>query len=236
MILFASCDPLYFERHAPAFLVSAALAKHNAVVNVVGEETSKIRETVSKINEKFGSAHVVNFSDPPPKHFNDAERKTFYACSRFTLLPSLLPLFSPALVLDIDCMIMKHIPEPDYDIGMFLREPLPGTIGWEAEGTRVAAGALFIGLKDINAAKLIRGAIESRAKIDGWNWFLDQIALNTVYQSYIKDNASIKFHTYDQSFMDWEFVEGSSCWTGKGSRKYDNPKYLAKKKEFEDLL
>ena len=26
--------------------------------------------------------------------------------------------------------------------------------------------------------------------------------------------------------MDWEFESNTSIWTGKGSRKYDNPKYV----------
>jgi hypothetical protein len=36
--------------------------------------------------------------------------------------------------------------------------------------------------------------------------------------------------------MDWEFVEGTTIWTGKGPRKYDNPTYLAKKSFFERMM
>jgi len=35
--------------------------------------------------------------------------------------------------------------------------------------------------------------------------------------------------------MDWEFVEGTTIWTGKGPRKYDNPTYVGKKNEFNRL-
>ena len=35
--------------------------------------------------------------------------------------------------------------------------------------------------------------------------------------------------------MDWEFKDGTTIWTGKGPRKYDNPVYVMKKKEFNRL-
>jgi hypothetical protein len=35
--------------------------------------------------------------------------------------------------------------------------------------------------------------------------------------------------------MDWEFIEGTVIWTGKGPRKYENQKYLAAKKTFNRL-
>ena len=44
------------------------------------------------------------------------------------------------------------------------------------------------------------------------------------------------YHYLDSKFMDWEFVEGSTIWTGKGPRKYDNPTYVAKKAEFDGMM
>ena len=38
---------------------------------------------------------------------------------------------------------------------------------------------------------------------------------------------------FDNDFMDWEFREGTTVWTGKGSRKFDNPTYVNAKKEFD---
>lgn len=44
------------------------------------------------------------------------------------------------------------------------------------------------------------------------------------------------FRDHDKSFMDWEFVEGSTIWTGKGPRKYENTIYVNKKNELTDNL
>ena len=35
--------------------------------------------------------------------------------------------------------------------------------------------------------------------------------------------------------MDWEFLEGTIIWTGKGPRKYENKTYLEAKKKFNRL-
>ena len=37
---------------------------------------------------------------------------------------------------------------------------------------------------------------------------------------------------FDGNFMDWEFIEGTTIWTGKGPRKFENQKYLKAKKDF----
>jgi hypothetical protein len=36
--------------------------------------------------------------------------------------------------------------------------------------------------------------------------------------------------------MDWEFIDGTTIWTGKGDRKYSNPKYLSMKKRYYDIF
>jgi hypothetical protein len=64
-------------------------------------------------------------------------------------------------------------------------------------------------------------------------WFLDQVAISETYQN-MKDRYN--YHYFDSKFMDWEFVEGSTIWTGKGPRKYDNPTYVAKKAEFDRMM
>jgi hypothetical protein len=134
------------------------------------------------------------------------------------------------LVIDTDCLIMNHIEiSGDDQIGLFLREPLPGTQGWENQGSRVAAGVVYYSHDAINFAKKVR----LRIKQGPLAWFLDQVALNETYQSHIGD---YRFNYFDNKFMDWEFIEGTTIWTGKGPRKYDNPTYVSKKNEFDRMI
>ena len=125
---------------------------------------------------------------------------------------------------------MKHIdPILNDQIGLFLREPLSGTQGWENEGTRVAAGAVFISQE----AKPFLNKVEARIKKGPLAWFLDQVAINEVYQEHMGD---YRFMHFDSKFMDWNFVEGSTIWTGKGPRKFENKKYLAMKDHYDRMI
>ena len=40
---------------------------------------------------------------------------------------------------------------------------------------------------------------------------------------------------FDSEFMDWEFKDGTTIWTGKGDRKFNNVRYVEMKKKFNRL-
>jgi len=222
-VVMAACDSKYFIEHGPAFVYSSSDAGFCTHVHIINP-TDKALALAGIL--RANSKHDVTYSFED-KDFEgwcwDAER-TYYACSRFLVLPTILNSSGSVLVLDIDCMVMKHFEFPTTPCGYFPREPLAGTTGWEAEGTRVAAGAVYMDTRAINVANWVAEYI-SRNDL---RWFADQVALSVVFSG-VSDDRITKF---DGSFMDWEFVEGTMIWTGKGARKHDNPTYVAKKKEY----
>lgn len=225
-VIFVSCDSKYLHDHAPAFLnscLNAGNAVHLHVVNPTDEDV--------KFMDAYPEESITWSSEN--KKLEDQEKRTYYACNRFLVAPELLkktPITS-MLITDIDCLIMKHISEPMYALGLFLRDPLPGVDGWERESTRVAAGVVHYHKFALPFAEAVACKIRTQFQ-EGHHWFTDQWALYQVYQQLGRWYTP---HVFDNQFMDWEFVEGTTIWTGKGPRKYDNPKYLAKKKEFEEL-
>ena len=117
------------------------------------------------------------------------------------------------------------------DIGLFLRDPLPGTIGWEKESTNVAAGILsFNGNMGYLFLEELRKKVLSYEKLI---WFVDQNAIWKTYQD-MRDRLSI--FVYDNKIMDWEFKNDTVLWTGKGPRKHDNPTYVERKKHFTEIF
>ena len=246
MKLFASCDSKYLRVHAPALVASAAYHNNSLHINVCGaaDEDRDILDDMSskyhKISEWPHSDFTWSMSTPMidvkdekirrDTHWPDTER-TAYACDRFLTAGIVLEHHEEdLLIIDTDCLVMQHIePIRDDQVGLFLREPLPGVQGWETQGTRVAAGAVFISRE---AAPFLESVAE-RIRKGPVKWFLDQVALNEAYQAHIAD---YRFRYFDAQFMDWEFVEGTTIWTGKGPRKYDNPTYLAKKSFFERMM
>lgn len=241
MKLFASCDPKYLNLHAPALVASAAVACNNLhlhVINAGNEETDFLHHLADKWSDmteaqfSFSSApQFVNGNEDKFKNWPDTQR-TIYACDRFVSIVEVMENNPDEdyLIVDTDCLIMKHIEKPDDDqVGLFLREPLPQTQGWENQGTRVAAGVVYYSSEALPFARQVM----RRIKNGPYNWFLDQVALNEIHQ---KELSNYRYHYFDQQFMDWEFVEGTTIWTGKGPRKYDNPTYVTKKNHFDRMM
>ena len=238
-VIFASCDEKYFYDHAPALIASCCHSENSLHIHIVNPSDEVWADTVI-FKEK---AEVINpnISLTISGEVNNSELlkenpRTYYACNRFIMLPTFLQQFKRMLVVDIDCFLMKHIDFDTFenaDIGIFLREPLPN-MGLQ---TSVAAGAFYASVKGMAFAESLSQTL-LRSNMD---WFVDQIALWQLYQHF-KDNKEIKFmdlgafRDHDKSFMDWEFVEGSTIWTGKGPRKYENTIYVNKKNELTDNL
>jgi hypothetical protein len=218
-VVFAACDDKYFIDHAPAFIASTNAAGKDTHIHVLNM-TDAGRAMFAQIKSRVDIKLTLSESSVPKTNNHD-EYRTYCACSRFIALPDLLQRAGQVLTLDIDCLVMKDFDVPDKPIGYFPREPIAGTVGWESQGTRVAAGVVYFTLEALDYTKQIRDRIFKGP----FRWFLDQIALSEVL-------GDVDAHHFDNQFMDWEFIEGTTIWTGKGPRKYDNPKYVAKKEEF----
>ncbi len=91
----------------------------------------------------------------------------------------------------------------------------------------MAAGCVYLDDRALPVAQ----AIAKRIEEGPMRWFIDQIALAEVFER-VDDNDVTKF---DGNFMDWEFVDGTVIWTGKGPRKYENKTYIEAKNRFNRL-
>ena len=239
MKLFASCDSKYLRAHAPALVASAAVACNNLHLHIINAPSgSEEMDFLHYLADKWDDMTEAQFSFSGAPQFVSADnnnadtQRTIYACDRFVSIVDIME-HNPEedyLIIDTDCLIMKHIEKPDDDeVGLFLREPLVGTQGWENQGTRVAAGVVYYSHEALPFARQVM----RRIKNGPYNWFLDQVALSEIHQSLI---SNYRFHYFDDKFMDWEFIEGTTIWTGKGPRKYDNPIYVSKKNEFDRMM
>jgi hypothetical protein len=229
-VLFAACDSRYFIEHAPSFVSSAnesGMDVHLHVINPANE----VHQLFEYLKQKCSINVSMTWHSMSFEQFEESEERTYYACLRFLLAPYILMHAKKLLILDIDCMIMKPFEFPESLIAYFPREPLAGTVGWENEGTTVAAGAVYYAYEALEISTFVAKAIQELPL----QWFVDQIALSRVFKQ-VEEVAADKVYHFDSEFMDWEFIEGTTIWTGKGPRKYDNPTYLAKKEEFKKCL
>ena len=223
-VLMAACDSNYFIQHAPAFIYSADKVNKDVHIHVVNP-TDDVHSLAGILNAttKVKVTYTFNDIDLPP---DPEQARTYYACLRFLIAPTILQTAGQMLILDIDGMCMNDFTFPEAPVGFYPREPLPGTVGWENEGTSVAAGAVYYNKFGKDYALKVAQELQTLPM----RWFVDQIALSRVLS-----NVKEAYH-FDSNFMDWEFKEGTTIWTGKGPRKYDNPTYVAKKEEFTNLI
>ena len=222
-VLFASCDSKYFLDHGPAFMMSAIKYKQNLHLHVVNpsKEAHDLRDKAVKFENLTFTGEETDLKN--------IDARTYYACNRFIVAPYVLQYCNRVLILDVDNYLMNEAVWPDskHEVGLFLRDPLPGTVGWEQESTHVAAGIVYLDMRralsfSIDVSDKIRSA-------DKFIWFLDQNALWKTYNNW-KDK--LNFYKFERHVMDWEFKYGTMLWTGKGPRKYDNKLYVEQKDKY----
>jgi hypothetical protein len=217
--IYAACDSNYFIEHGPAFVYSADNVNKPVHIHVINPTKDAIAlagvlNATTKINITYTFHDVIEPTDKD-------QRRTLYACIRFLCLPQILQSAKKVMTLDIDCLLMKPFDFPAKGIGYFPREKS------KSKEMKVAAGALYFDSSEITVAKSIQAEIK---KIP-LKWFADQIALHNVL-SVIPKSRVIEF---DNNFMDWEFQNDTTIWTGKGKRKFKNTTYVNEKKKVGNI-
>ena len=209
------CDSLYFKEFAPALINSVEKLKKTKLIVVVINPTEENKTFISNQNYKNTEFHTIA---------DNRTHKSFYASARFIFSEILLSNLDVdgLFFIDTDCLVLKEVEFPSSDYALFLRDPLPGTVGLEKEGTNVAAGAVYI---DKNGIDFARQVGQSLNAIKENIWFIDQVILWRAH-NYFKENNNLSFEQIDKKYIDWEFVDDSVIWTGKGPRKYSDEKFV----------
>lgn len=234
--ILSSCDSVYFLRFGRAFINSCIASGNRVHVHVMNpdEECLKLIDEYEHVDSvTFSYTFSVFFE--AIKKISDETRRVYYACNRFLIAPHFLAREKTTgiFICDIDTVVMKKIEAPEEDIGLFLRESLPGTTGWEAMGTRVAAGCVYLSTKKKSKEYIDRVANHIRCNLSEPKWFMDQVALA---QAYDEQKKYMTTKVYDESFMGWEdnAVNAVTLFTGKGPRK-DNAIHTQWREHFENL-
>ena len=237
-VVFAACDSEYFLEHAASLIYSASeVGKKDVHVHIVNP-TDEVISFAGVLNATTKQRVTYTYSDidfsewdATPSHVtNRPEIRAYYASLRFLVAPHILQTCGAMLIVDIDSIIMNEFDYPMLPVGYFPREVANWAANdWEKIGSTVAAGAVYY---HKNAFEVAAGVADEISKLP-MQWFNDQVALaKTINRIQQRD----LLHKFDGNFMDWEFNESSIIWTGKGTRKYDNPEYVAEKKRWNEYV
>lgn len=253
-ILYASCDGKYFEKFAPAFFMGALNHNHKIHIGVctpMNEAQLELRGRIERIGGDMVRITNDNASQHTMKTFAGDEERVWFSTRRFVHLPNVLSFYGKdtrVMCLDIDSLVMKPIPFPNVDFGLYLREHenTGAANSWEEEGMKVAAGIVYVTHNVKSFVDDVAKRITESQKI---LWFMDQVAIYRAYNKLWEDDnnsvppwdgSNLSFINFNNTpYMDWNFNDDSYFWTGKGNRKYDDPKYVHEfmklTKEFENI-
>ena len=160
-VVFAACDSRYFMEHAPAFVYSADAAGSDIHLHVVNP-SPEVLSLAGILNATTERRLTYSFNDLPPG-LTPEEARTYYACLRFLVLPSLLPKAGKVLVLDIDCLVMQALSLPDKPCGFFPRTAVGSDAHWLREASKVAAGVVYMTDEALNVADAVAQTITHEA-------------------------------------------------------------------------
>ena len=223
-ILFAACDSLYWNDHVPPLVASADAVGNDIHIHVVNP-TQHVSDDYVKLKKQVKNINFTMSFESTDLSLVDT--RTYYSVARFLIADQVLQKVNSMIITDVDALVMKKLEFPDKKLGLYLRDSLPGTIGWELMGTKVAAGIVYL---TQDSYSFIKG-VNDRIKKYGLRWFVDQVCL---WEQYLSDGWDKRedFINFGADVMDWQFTPDSYLWTGKGERKYKDPTYVNKKIEF----
>jgi hypothetical protein len=231
----ASCDLSYFKLYGHPYVKSARKHGMTVCVNIDFDETNKENlEYIEDLKKMYPGSYFY-FSDMLPQ-LPSVEKKFVYAYGRFVFGQFLLEdnIFDAILLTDIDCVFNRPVDWDDFkdvEYSLYRRAPLPGTIDWEAEGTKIAAGACYFGP---GSKHFLFRMIELFNKVDyatRTRWFFDQYALELVRQE-VEYAGTMRFRQMPDKYIDWNFNPESCIWTAKGPIKQSE----AYKKIMKDIM
>jgi len=218
--IYAACDSIFFEEHAPSLIYSANDIKKDVHIHVCNPT-----ESVLSIQDKLRKTTDINvtFSYNEKSIIEDGHRKTahtYYASLRFLYVHHIIRAAKKVLVTDVDCLFKNDFKWPEESYGYFPRRN-------RRINECVAAGVVYFTEESLKTIELLQNKIINSRQ----EWFADQIALGWYFNEVVTDKAK----HFDEYFMDWDFKKNSVMWTGKGDRKYNNQIYVQAKKEFNRL-
>ena len=148
------------------------------------------------------------------------EKKAFCANHRAELICFLLDQnFDLIIYIDVDSLVRKQLiftPSTmgNSDIKIFFREE-------EDIRFKVATGVIFI--KNTPQVKLFLVAWRNALALNKKKWFSDQISFSETYEEF---KNQVAFGHLESNMIDWNFLDSSDIWAGKGDRKKSNIIYL----------
>ncbi len=186
------------------------------LINPTGSDISRLQALGATLKT---TRLAVSYETIDLSSLDQDERRTYFACARFLRLAELLPLLGlPLLCLDADSLVVAAL-----DFAKLGKAGLAvvqrDVTGPMAEQLAVLNSSIW--LRHTTPVQNLIVAVASeivQAFADGSaSWYLDQVAMG---RQIAKAGAQCGIVNLPARFADWNFLDTSSIWAAKGTRKY----------------
>ena len=239
-VLFSAMDRKYYRSFGDVWAWSIYKNGMHAHLHVINPRYQDIKRLKLLVQATEG---FVNFTTGD-ENYQLPKDRSYFASFRFLLVQEFSNFYKKILITDIDSLIRKKIDFPNADFGFYHRKSLDTSEKWYKDGSKVAAGLVFINNDAQENASLFLETFKKnlfRFHQEGnWRWMVDQRSLFETYTELKTKYSHLKFDVFSETDLSWDFNEQSHIWTGKGDRKFKNKKYLKEfrknKKEYQKKL
>lgn len=145
-------------------------------------------------------------SQTPREHKTQEQRRGYWVCARFDLIPELYQDDVPVIALDADSIVRKDITEVQYDLDMkhsWSANKEYMNLPFKAQGSSVGMAAHH------PARHQLRQKLQDHQP---WRWQLDQELLDQMVAQGLMSTMTMRYG-------DYKMRQENPVWSGKGGRK-----------------
>ena len=210
-VLLVSADDIYLRRFVGGVVASALLNAVRVHINAIGPAPVTLA-ALDALAERFPGAVSLSVE---ADHMPTETRRPYCAASRFFCAHDLVNYFNfDVYTIDIDSLIMRPIPMPNADYGLFFRDIADPRF-------KVAAGLVFIGH---GGGRFLDAMTTFWARRRPAVWYDDQACLVEAHDHC--RGEGLRAARLTDRLMGFNYRPELAVWSAKGDRKIRDEAFL----------
>lgn len=240
-VVYAACDPAYFDQFAATFCRSVQQqGQHKVHLHIFNPRSDQlaycrdnsILHTWEYVGQNLFAAAAswlhntggeqlrrsqVAMTKGDDATLDQRVAKTYYACARFIRLTKLKHQYRTVFACDIDAVMRRPVPVLGTQYNFYIHQ----IFGNKA---RFLAGGLYLNPGSEDFLQEYARVLQQHIEQDQLYWSLDQDVLDPLVPRY-------RYGQLPDTMIDWNMRPDSVIWTAKGARK-SNPAFVNEQQKY----
>lgn len=234
-LLFAACDPAYFDRFAQYLAISSMVRSPATRVHLhVYEPPADFASRAARLAGRWPGRLTISH-EPPGRNPYGGPSKFYFAAARFAIAGRLREsLAAPIVMVDADGLVVRDLAPGFEQFGGasagFIRQ-----FESVAPYRQILASAIYLGVDEgardffTRLADAIQLALADRGR-----YHVDQIAIHYALEWRASRGRPLDVAQVDEAWSDSDFSAGALIWSTRGPRKARFEELLATFRDLDD--